>query len=138
MKLKLIRDTFTDKTTIGKMFVDEVYECNTLEDVVRKGAKVYGKTAIPEGIYPVILDFSNKYQKVMPHVLDVPNFAGIRIHAGNDQDDTEGCILVGRGRKIDWISQSKIAFDTLFQKLEDAYDRKEKITIEVINERVEA
>jgi len=133
MKLKLIRDVFTDKTSIGKLFINDTYECNTLEDVVRYTPKVYGKTAIPEGTYQVIIDFSNKYQKQMPHVLNVPGFMGIRIHSGNKAEDTEGCILLGLSRKPDWIGQSRTAFDAFFEKLDEAHIKKEKVTIEIIN-----
>ena len=135
MKLKVVRDTFTDKTTIGKLFVDEVYQCNTLEDVVRKGVKVYGQTAIPEGLYEVVIDYSNHFQREMPHILNVPGFEGIRIHSGNNADDTEGCILLGLSRKTDWVGQSRTAFEQFFPILEAAYEKKEPITIEVTSER---
>lgn len=131
MHIKLIRDTFTKNSTIGKLFVNDRYECNTLEDVVRVGKKVYGATAIPEGTYNVTIDWSMKYQKYMPHILDVPEFQGIRIHSGNTPDDTEGCILLGMGRKVDWVSQSKLAFEAFFLKLDNAVEKNEKITIEV-------
>jgi hypothetical protein len=137
MKLKLIRDTFTEKSTIGKLFVNDIYESNTLEDVVRYTPKVYGKTAIPEGNYQVIVDYSNKYQRDMPHVLNVPGFEGIRIHAGNKAEDTEGCILLGLSRKPDWIGQSRTAFESFFDKLDEAISRKEKVTLEIVNARGE-
>jgi hypothetical protein len=137
MKIKVVRDTFTDQTTIGKMFINDEYECNTLEDVVRKGAKVFGKTAIPEGTYDVIIDYSNHFGKEMPHVLNVPNFQGIRIHSGNVAEDTEGCILLGLTRKMNWIGQSRTAFEAFFPKLEIALMKKEPVTIEIVNERDE-
>lgn len=131
----MVRDTFTDKTTIGKLFVDDQYQCNSLEDVVRKGVKVYGQTAIPEGLYEVIIDYSNHFGKDMPHILNVPGFQGIRIHAGNFAEDTEGCILLGMNRKPDFIGQSRTAFEQFFPLLEAAYEKKEPITIEVTSER---
>ena len=137
MKIKLVRDTFTPQSTIGKLYVNDIYECNSLEDVVRTGPKVYGKTAIPEGVYPVTIDWSNKYQKDMPHILNVPGFQGIRIHAGNNADDTEGCILLGMNRKPDWIGQSKTAFEAFFLKLDHAYEKDESITIEVTHESMD-
>jgi hypothetical protein len=136
VKIKLIRDTFTEKSTIGKLFINDIYECNTLEDFVRKGKKIYGKTAIPEGVYPVIIDWSNKYQRNMPHILNVPEFSGIRIHSGNDSDDTEGCIILGMNRKIDWVGQSRTAYTAFFSKLNAAFEHEEKITIEVTHEKV--
>lgn len=136
MKLKLVRDTFTPQTTIGKLFVNDQYECNTLEDVVRKGQKVFGQTAIPEGVYPVTIDYSNHFQKDMPHILNVEGFQGIRIHSGNNADDTEGCILLGMNRKVDWIGQSKTAFEAFFLKLDYAFEKDEIITIEVTHENM--
>lgn len=131
MKLSLIRDTFTEKSTIGKLYVNEQFSCYTLEDVIRK-EKIEGKTAIPSGEYQVIIDFSVRLQKELPHILDVPGFSGIRIHRGNTPDDTEGCILVGVNVTKDRIWQSNIAFTRLFDQLEIAYNRKEPITIQIL------
>jgi hypothetical protein len=119
MIIGLKRDTFTDKSTIGKLFIDGEFECFTLEDVVRE-TKVYGATAIPVGTYRVIVDFSNHFQKDLPHVLDVPGFEGVRIHCGNTDKDTEGCILLGRTRGEDFIGESKLAFAAFFPSLQSA------------------
>lgn len=87
MKLALVRYGFGSVATLGDLFVDGVYFCKTLEDVDRKlecdGEKVYGKTAIPRGAYNVIIDWSPRFKRELPHVLDVPGFEGIRIHSGN-------------------------------------------------------
>ena len=87
MNLSLIRDIFTENSTTGKLFIENDFECFVLEDEDRKleagGKKVYGKTAIPRGRYKIELDWSPKYGRDMPHVLDVPHFDGIRIHTGN-------------------------------------------------------
>lgn len=131
MKLLLVRDTFTDTSTTGKLYVDGKFECYSLEDVVRE-QKVFGETAIPYGTYSVILDLSYKFKKILPHILDVPNFDGVRIHPGNTVNNTRGCVLVGMTRKEDWIGQSQIAFKFLMEKLEEAYDRKESIILEII------
>jgi hypothetical protein len=136
VKIKLVRDTFTEKSTIGKLFINDIYECNTLEDFVRKGQKVYGETAIPEGIYSVTIDYSNHFQKNMPHILNVEGFQGIRIHSGNNADDTEGCIILGMNRKIDWVGQSRTAYAAFFSKLNAAFEQDEKITIEVTHEKM--
>jgi hypothetical protein len=117
MKIDICREDFTDKSTVGKMFVDGVFECFTLEDVVRNGPKVYGATAIPVGTYSVIIDFSGHFQKELPRILDVPGFEGIRIHCGNTDKDTEGCILLGRTREEDFVGESKLAFASFFPKL---------------------
>jgi hypothetical protein len=119
MDIKIRRFEFGTTYTIGKMYIDGVYHCFTLEDKVRPaGEKVNGQTAIPYGSYPVIIDHSNRFNRDLPHVLNVPGFEGIRIHTGNTDADTEGCILVGStwaGK--DFVGNSKIAFDPLFEKL---------------------
>jgi hypothetical protein len=135
MNLRVIRQTFTDKSTIGELYIEGKFECFTLEDKVREipGVpvstwKVAKETAIPYGIYSLILDYSDRFKKVMPHILDVPGFQGIRCHSGNTDADTEGCLLVGRTKAVDDIGESKLAFDALFAKLQAA-NEKEKITI---------
>jgi dynactin complex subunit len=95
MLIEVKRFEFKDTHTIGKMYVDGVYECYTLEDVVRNGTKVLGKTAIPTGEYKLIIDASVRFKQDMPHILNVPNFTGVRIHSGNTSADTDGCILLG-------------------------------------------
>lgn len=131
MKLILRRIWFTEKSTIGRLYIDDKFECYTLEDVVREdGIKVPGETAIPYGEYKVIIDFSNRFQRLMPHVLDVPLFEGIRIHAGNTDKDTEGCPLVGEIRGEDFVGQSRIAFNRLFIKMQSAESEGITITIE--------
>ena len=131
MKLRLIRDTFTDKSTTGKLFVDDVFECYIMEDMVRSGPKVYGQTAIPEGLYDLTIDDSPKYKRPMMHVINVPGFAGIRIHSGNTADDSEGCLITGRTRRPNWVGESKLALLPLFQKVKAAVDRREPVTIEI-------
>jgi len=130
MNLKLVRKTFTDETTIGVLSVDGKTECFTLEDKVR-AVKIHGKTAIPGGIYEVTITFSDRFKKPLPLLLNVPNFAGIRIHSGNTAADTEGCILVGETRGANIVGNSRKAFAALFAKLEAALT-KEKIFIEVV------
>ena len=129
MNLRVLRKTFSDRSTIGQLFVDGVFECFTLEDVVRevKGKpvsawKVPGKTAIPYRAYEVVLDYSNRFKRVMPHILDVPGFEGIRIHSGNTAEHTDGCVLVGDELGVDFVGKSKVAFDRLYAKLEKAKD----------------
>jgi len=132
MELKLVRDTFTSESTIGRLLVDGVDFCDTLEDVVRKGPKVYGQTAIPEGRYGVVIDPSPSHAgRPMLHVLAVPGFSGIRIHSGNKATDTEGCILVGYGRKVNWIANSARALDALFPRIDSAIKRGEPCFLEV-------
>lgn len=134
MELKLNRIFLGSSATIGELLVNDKHLCDTLEDRVRpEGEKVYGKTAIPEGTYEVKLTHSPRFKKILPEILNVPNFSGIRIHTGNSSKDTEGCIIVGTwdGEKEDWVGSSKIAFDKLMSLLEKATNNKEKVTITV-------
>lgn len=134
MELTLNRIFLGSSATIGELLINDKHLCDTLEDRVRpEGEKVYGKTAIPEGTYEVKLTHSPRFKKILPEILNVPNFSGIRIHTGNSSKDTEGCILVGTwdGEKEDWVGNSRIAFDELMSLLEEATNNKEKITITV-------
>lgn len=138
MKLVLTRTLLNAKSTIGKLIVDDTFFCYTLEDKDRylethPEAKVYGETAIPRGRYQVIIDFSGRFQRELPRLLLVPGFEGIRIHPGNTDKDTHGCILVGTSIvNDDFISNSRATFDHLFAILDDAYNRGQEIWIEVI------
>jgi hypothetical protein len=127
MKLKVKRMIFTGKSTIGELYLDDEFFCYTLEDVVRT-EKVAGQTAIPTGTYKVVIDDSVRFKRRLPHILDVPNFVGVRIHPGNSDVDTEGCILVGKSYKDNWITESRVTFDKLFEKMDDALSL--EITIE--------
>ena len=100
MELTLNRQASSALATLGELLVDGFPFCDTLEDPVRDlgpngQGKIYGRTAIQAGRYQVKITWSVKFQKDMLAVLDVPFFTGIRIHSGNDADDTLGCILVG-------------------------------------------
>lgn len=131
MLLKLTRKWFTDESTIGELLIDNIFECYTLEDPVREGDKIPGKTAIPSGRYPVVITFSQRFQRYMPLVKYVNNFTGIRIHIGNSAKDTEGCILVGRTRSRNWVGNSRVAFDALYPKLQDALLAGESVVLMV-------
>lgn len=129
MRLELRRLELTGSSTIGRLAVDGVDFCWTLEDVVRDGPKVYGQTAIPAGTYAVQLTMSPRFKRVLPLLLNVPGFEGVRIHPGNTADDTEGCILVGLGHADDRITDSRAAFDALFARLQAASNRGEAISL---------
>lgn len=131
MKIQVIRFQCGADCTIGELLVDREHECWTLEDVVRPdGApKVYGETAIPYGTYRVVITFSNRFQRDLPLLLNVPGFEGIRIHPGNTAADTHGCLLVGTGRTGASVTNSRMAFDALFPKIRDAIDNGEEVTI---------
>ena len=137
MKLLLVRDAGGADFTFGKLYVNGVIECDTLEDRDRElekagcKAKVMAATAIPRGTYPVTVNVSARFKKRVPLLVDVPCFQGIRIHAGNTKDDTEGCILVGTARGAGKVLNSRVAFARLMEKIEAAYAREEEITMEV-------
>jgi hypothetical protein len=139
MNIQVIRETFTSKSTIGKMYIGGRFFCYTLEDVDRDKnkdgdlndageQKVYGETAIPKGVYSVTLTMSNRFKVVMPLLNNVPGFEGIRIHNGNTSEHTHGCLLVGESKGKDFIGGSKMAFAKLMDILSKI---KEKITIEI-------
>lgn len=134
MLITIKRYKSSEKGTVGRMFFDGFYFCFTLEDVVRSdGVKIQGQTAIPAGNYEVTIDMSNRFKKLMPHVLNVPLFSGIRIHPGNTSENTEGCILVGRTNpERGKIGESKLAFDEFMVKLETGL-KKGKVFLELIN-----
>lgn len=138
MKLEVVRFEYGSTYTIGKLFIDGSFQCFTLEDAMREKEgvvhKIVGKTAIPTGTYKVIIDYSNRFKRPMPHVLNVPQFEGIRIHSGNTSEDTEGCILLGTTwAGTDFISNSRLAYDAFFLKLADAVAKSEEVSITIIN-----
>lgn len=138
MKLRLVRENGTDETTLGDLYLDGVWFCHTLEDRDRRlesgGVKVRGETAIPLGNYAVSITWSTRFRKPMLHVLAVPQFEGIRIHAGNTQFDTEGCILLGEDVDRDVLVHSRVAVDRLFSEVSAALGRGEAITLAVERE----
>jgi len=122
MELKLTRKEFTERSTIGELGVNGTFECFTLEDPVRpEGVKIPGQTAIPEGTYPIIINFSYRFKRLLPLLKNVPGFDGVRIHVGNVPEDTEGCILVGESKGENIIYQSGRAFGRLWIKLYEAF-----------------
>ncbi len=129
MELKLIRETKTNDSTIGKLYIDEIYHCYTLEDKERE-VKVQNVTAIPKGKYEVIINFSNRFQQQMPLLLNVPNFEGVRIHWGNYSKDTEGCILLGTSKAVNMIGNSRTAY-AKFMSVIKKVTKKEKIFITI-------
>lgn len=140
MRLRLDRHTPGVSSTIGELFIDDQPFCNTLEDPVREKPgkppnqwKVAGDTAIPVGTYGVEVTWSQRFKCDLPLLQSVPGFTGIRIHAGNTNEDTEGCILVGHWRGGETIYNSRQALNALMDMLEIACIAKRAITIEVRN-----
>lgn len=118
MILTLRRIAMKPTYTIGRLYVDGERFCDTIEDRVRKsGEKVPGETAIPAGTYKVVITRSPKYRKDLPLLLNVPGFAGVRIHSGNTAKDSEGCIIVGKNDRVGWVSNSRVTMSALMEKL---------------------
>ena len=135
MKLRVERLWKKPAYTVGRLFVDGKFFCNTLEDTVRdlsNEKKVYGKTAIPYGQYKVVYNWSPKFGRNLPRLLNVPAFEGILIHPGNTADDSAGCILVGRDTEVGRLTESRYTSDKLNVLIEDAQRRGESITIEIV------
>lgn len=135
MKLRVERLWKKPAYTVGRLFVDGKLFCNTLEDTVRdlsNEKKVYGKTAIPYGKYKVVYNWSPKFGRNLPRLLNVPAFEGILIHPGNTADDSAGCILVGRNTGVGRLTESRYTSDKLNVLIEDAQRRGESITIEIV------
>ena len=135
MKLRVERLWKKPAYTVGRLFVDGKLFCDTLEDTVRdlsNEKKVYGKTAIPYGEYKVIYNWSPKFGRNLPRLLNVPAFEGILIHPGNTADDSAGCILVGRNTEVGRLTESRYTSDKFNVLIEDAQRRGESITIEIV------
>lgn len=150
MKLKIDRAWKKDTYTIGKFFVNGIRLCESMEDKDRglnssmalpliKAAKIYGKTAIPTGTYKVVLTVSQKFKSrswaakyggLVPEILNVPGYEGVRIHPGNTAEDTLGCILPGDNKvKGKVINSTKRFYELMDKYLVPAWSRKEDITI---------
>lgn len=126
MNLELKRDWCGETCTEGQLYDGKDFLAYTLEDVVRgAGEKIKGDTAIPAGRYQVVITHSPRFKRDLPLLLKVPNFEGIRIHPGNTANDTEGCILVGRKRIPGAVQESRLAFEPLFKRIQDAIENME-------------
>ena len=141
MEVLIDRAWKKDGYTISRLYVNgELFGCNTLEDTDRglnqemdlneiKNKKVYGKTAIPSGSYECVYAYSNRFKKMLPLLLNVKGFEGIRIHSGNSAKDTEGCILVGLNLKKGMVLNSREWTNKLVSKMKEAWNRKERVII---------
>lgn len=135
MKLKVERLYFKPDYTIGKLYLDGKYFCDTLEDRVRdltNERKVPGQTAIPAGHYEVVVNISPRFRRKLPRLVNVPGFDGILIHRGNTVEDTAGCILVGENRERGKVINSTRYELQLTEILERAQEMGEDITIQII------
>jgi len=143
MELQLKRETFTEQSTIGTLTIDGVFECFILEDRDRGlndtltleqilKVKVYGKTAIPYGRYEVDWTMSARFKKMMPILLNVIGWSGIRIHSGNSELDSLGCLLCGTRKKSNMITESTLATRNLYVKIENAKKQGQRIYINIV------
>lgn len=142
MEIKVHRKYKKSAYTIGRMYIDGMFFCNTLEDKCRGlddsmdideilKIKVYGKTAIPTGKYDVKYVMSPKFGRKMPRLQNVKGFEGILIHALNKPEETEGCIGVGLNTQVGRLTSSRWYSDLLNERIERAMARGQNITIEI-------
>ena len=143
MELQLKREIFTDESTIGTLTIDGKFECYILEDKDRginntltleqiMRVKVYGKTAIPYGRYEVDWTMSARFKKMMPILLNVIGWSGIRIHSGNSEIDSLGCLLCGTRKLSNRITESIVATNKLYAKIESAKKQGQRIYITIV------
>lgn len=142
MKLILKRVARRPTYTIGKLYIDDKYFCDTLEDTDRRlnqsislsdirRIKVQNRTAIPIGTYKIIVNRSPKFKRLLPRLLDVPGFDGILIHRGNTDKDTSGCILVGENKIVGKVINSTNYELSLVKTLTEVQNKGESIEIEI-------
>lgn len=140
MKLTLKRIALRPTYTIGKLYIDDVYFCDTIEDTVRDlnkngkfdngEKKVHSKTAIPYGIYEIKWTYSPRFKKYTPQLMNVPSFEGIRIHAGNTSADTEGCLILGKNKQVGKVLNSRATISKFYPIIKEACSNG-KVTIEI-------
>ena len=148
MKLTLKRIALKPTYTIGKLYIDDNYFCDTLEDTVRDlnkdgkfdngEEKIKGKTAIPYGTYEITTNivsqrFKNRvwakpYGGKIPRLINVPSFDGVLLHPGSSAEDTSGCLLVGKNTIVGMLTDSQKTFHALMQKIKN----QKNLTIEII------
>jgi hypothetical protein len=146
MVISIIRKPSEKGCTLSTWYVDGQYQCVGIEDVVRGQGqpKVHGQTAIPAGTYRVRNTMSTRFKRILPQLFDQPgkttlfgsrpiDNCGVRIHSGNYATDTEGCLLPGTTVAAGgtMVTNSRVAFDSLFAKINEALARKETITLTI-------
>lgn len=140
MKLTLKRIALRPTYTIGKLYIDDAYFCDTLEDTVRDTnksgkfdngeQKIKGKTAIPYGTYEIRWTYSPRFKKYTPQLMNVPSFEGIRVHAGNTSADTEGCLILGENKQVGKVLNSRATINKFYPIIKEACSNG-KVTIEI-------
>lgn len=140
MKLTLKRIALRPTYTIGKLYIDDAYFCDTLEDTIRDTnksgkfdngeQKIKGKTAIPYGTYEIKWTYSPRFKKYTPQLMNVPSFEGIRVHAGNTSADTEGCLILGENKQVGKVINSRATINKFYPIIKEACSNG-KVTIEI-------
>ena len=152
MNLKLVRKEKTSKYTIGDLYINDKFFCNTIEDVDRglsdemseaeiKAKKVYGQTAIPTGTYTINMNtvspkfkdrsWAKPFGGKLPRLLDVKGFDGVLAHCGNTEKDSLGCLIVGNHTMKGRVTESTVTFNKLMKELLQAHLKNEKINISI-------
>ncbi len=136
MDIQLIREIRLDNCIIGKLRIADIFWCWTLEDIERR-EKIFGETAIAVGRYEIIIDYSEHFDCDMLHILNVPNFEGIRIHWGNTSADTAGCVLVGNDADLEngEITRSREAYAEL-TSIVKPWLKRDSIFIEITDAQI--
>ena len=130
-EIKINRIFHNDKYTVGKLFINGIYKCDTIEDVERE-VKIMHETCIPKGHYDVIVNMSNRFNRLLPLIKDVPEFDGIRIHNGVDQDSSSGCIIVGENKEKGKLTNSRYWMNYITDVINYDQTRNIKSTIEIV------
>ena len=142
MEIVLNRIAKKDSYTIGRLYIDGKYVCDTCEDKDRgltdsmtveeiKTKKVYGQTAIPTGTYTVSYTMSNRFKKMMPLINNVKGFEGIRMHNGTTAADSLGCVLLGQNKAVGKVLNSRATCAKVYPLIEAASKKGERITITI-------
>lgn len=142
MKLWLPRGRSKGNATISPLQVDGAWHSYVCEDVIREAPgvpvsvwKIPGETAIPAGEYRIVLTESARFHRVLPLLVDVPGFSGVRLHPGNSAGDTDGCLLPGYDKFDTSVGRSRLAFEELFEQMKQAIARGETIAVRIENPR---
>lgn len=141
MQLELKRIALKPTYTIGKLYIDGNYYCDTIEDKVidlnKNGKfddgidKVMHETAIPYGTFKVIVNYSPKFKRELPRLLNVPYFEGILIHNGVTQNNSSGCIIIGKNTEVGKVTNSHFYMSNLTALIKAEQDKGNPITITI-------
>ena len=138
MKLHLGREWYSEHSTIGELFIDGQRECFILEptELFDERTNVRARTCIPTGVYRILISPSPRFGRDLPELQGVPGRSEILIHPGNDPSDTQGCLLPGDYRGVDFVGNSRKTFSALFAKIQAAIDKGEEVWITISDERL--